>query len=94
MRAAGEVKQVEALNTTSYDWVRAHPVPPGRAVQVDPMKPKLKPPRCMRLKLKCDILLSTSAFKFNWRRYIPGNCVTRSWTPSDPTGCSGSASRS
>ena len=33
------------------------------------MKPKLKPPGNKRLKLKCDLLLSTSAFKFNLRRY-------------------------
>jgi len=33
------------------------------------MKPKLKLPGTQRLKLKCDILLSTSAFKFNLRRY-------------------------
>jgi hypothetical protein len=33
------------------------------------MKPKLKPPGTKRLKLTCDILLSTSAFKFNLRRY-------------------------
>ena len=33
------------------------------------MKPKLKPPGSKRLKLKCDILLSTSAFKFNLRRH-------------------------
>ena len=33
------------------------------------MKPKLKPPGTKRLKLKCDILLSTSALKFNLRRY-------------------------
>ena len=38
-------------------------------MQVDPMKPKLKPPGTKRLRLKCDILLSTSAFKFNLRRY-------------------------
>jgi len=37
-------------------------------VQVDPMKPKLKPPGPKRLKLMCDILLSTFAFKFNLRR--------------------------
>ena len=42
----------------------------GRAVQVEPIKPKLKPPGTKRLKLKCVILLSTSAFKFNLRRYI------------------------
>jgi hypothetical protein len=42
---------------------------PGRPVQVDPIKPKLKPPGTKRLKLNCDILLSTSALKFNLRRY-------------------------
>ena len=41
----------------------------GRAVQVDPMKPKLKPTGTKRLKLNCDKLLSTSAFKINLRRY-------------------------
>jgi len=44
---------------------------PGRAVQVDPIKPKLKPPGTKRLKLHCDALLSTSAFKFNMRHYTP-----------------------
>jgi hypothetical protein len=38
-------------------------------VQLDPIKPKLKPPGTKRLKLKCDILLSTSAFNLNVRRY-------------------------
>ena len=38
-------------------------------MQVDPMKPKSKPPRTKCLKLKCDRLLSTSPFKFNLRRY-------------------------
>jgi len=42
---------------------------PGGAVQVDPIKPKLKPPGTNCLTLKCDKLLSTSAFKFNLRRY-------------------------
>ena len=41
----------------------------GSPVQVDPIKPKLKPPRTKRLKLKCDVLLSKSAFKSNLRRY-------------------------
>ena len=36
------------------------------------MNPKLKPPGAKRLKLNCDVLLSTSAFKFNLRRYIMG----------------------
>jgi len=33
------------------------------------MKPELKPPGTKLLKPKCDILLSTSAFKFNLRRH-------------------------
>ena len=39
-------------------------------MQVDPIKPKLKPPETTHLKLKCGMLLSTFAFKFNLRRYI------------------------
>jgi hypothetical protein len=38
-------------------------------VQVDPIKPILKPPEAKRLKPKCDVLHSTFAFKFNLRRY-------------------------
>jgi hypothetical protein len=38
-------------------------------VQVDPIKPTLKAPGTKRLKLKCDLLLSNFAFKFNLRRY-------------------------
>ena len=41
----------------------------GRAVRVDPMKPMLKGPGAERLKVKCDKLLSTSAFEFNLRRF-------------------------
>jgi len=37
--------------------------------QVEPFKPKLKPPETKRLKLNCDALLTTSAFKFNLRCY-------------------------
>ena len=44
----------------------------GRTVQVDPMETKLKPPGTKRLKLKCVVLLSTSAFKFHSRRYRAG----------------------
>ena len=47
----------------------------GKAVQVDPMKSKFKPPRTKRLKLRCDILLSASAFKSNLRRYNVGGRV-------------------
>ena len=39
------------------------------------MKPKLKPPGTNCLKLKCDILLSNAAFKFNLRRYSMGHTV-------------------
>jgi len=42
---------------------------PGRAVQVDPMKPMLKPPETKHLKLKYDVPSSNFAFKFNLRRY-------------------------
>jgi hypothetical protein len=45
--------------------VHGHAHVPGKVVQVDPMNPKLKPPRTQRLKLKCDIMLTDSAFKFN-----------------------------
>ena len=38
-------------------------------MHVDPIKPTLKPTGTKCLKLKCDVLLSTSAFKFNLRRY-------------------------
>jgi hypothetical protein len=55
---------------------------PGRAVQVDPLKPELKPPGTKRLKLKYDVRLSKSAFKFNMRRYTPATRPPRSpcWT--------------
>ena len=39
-------------------------------MQVDPINPTLKAPGTKRLKLKCDTLLSTFAFKFHLRRYI------------------------
>ena len=44
---------------------------PGGAVQVDPIKPKLTLPGTWRFRLNYDVLLSTSAFKFDLRRYIP-----------------------
>ena len=44
-------------------------LPLGKAVQVDSMKPKLKPPGTKRSKLKCDILLSIYALEFILRRY-------------------------
>ena len=42
----------------------------GKAVQVDPIKSKLKAPRTNLLKLKYDKLLSKFGFIFNLRRYI------------------------
>jgi len=42
----------------------------GRAVQVDPIKPTLKPPRYKRLKLKYDEPLLNFASNVNVRRYI------------------------
>ena len=36
------------------------------------MKPKLKQPGNKRLKLKCELQLSTTAFKFNLRRQSQG----------------------
>ena len=44
----------------------------GWAVQVDPIKPKLRPPGTKRLKPNCDVLLSNSASKSNLRRYTSG----------------------
>ena len=41
----------------------------GEAVQVDPIKPTLKPPETKYLKLTHHELLSAVAFKFNLRRY-------------------------
>jgi hypothetical protein len=39
-------------------------------VQVDPIKPKSKPHGTKRLKLNYDVELSTTALKFDLRRYI------------------------
>jgi hypothetical protein len=55
--------------------VRADVRPQGRAVQVDPIKPTLKAPGAMRLKLIYVSLLSSSPFKFNLRRYSKGTHV-------------------
>ena len=43
-------------------------------MQVNPIKPKLKPPGTKRLKLNRDILQSTSGFEFNLRRYNVDVC--------------------
>ena len=59
-------------------------------MQVHPIKPKLKPPGTKRL--NCDILLSTSAFKLDLRRYIEENIASLSgaavyWITKAPTMC-------
>jgi len=45
-------------------------------VQLDPIKPKLKPPGTKRLKLEYDGMLSDFGFKSNLRRYIKGAELT------------------
>jgi len=49
----------------------------GKAVQVDPIKPVLKAPGSVLLKLRCDKLLSTFAFKLKLRRYNAAQTVGR-----------------
>jgi hypothetical protein len=44
----------------------------GRAVQVHPIKPVLKAPGSMLLKVRCDEPLSNVAFNFNLRCYSVG----------------------
>jgi len=46
---------------------------PGRAVQVDPMKPVLKAPGTMLLQLRCDEPVPHFAFKVSLRRYTPAS---------------------
>ena len=55
---------------------------PGKAVQVEPIKPTLKPPGTKRLKLEYVVPLSNVAFKFNLHRYTPGPAVL----PAQPGG--------
>ena len=60
----------------------------GSAVQVEPMKPMLKPPETKRLKLRCGEPLSKFAFKFNLRRYSSGSAWTSTPTNSKRRGTS------
>ena len=55
--------------SVAYTTLRV--VPPGEAVQLDPIEPTLKAPGTKRLKLKCDELLSSFASNINLRRYTP-----------------------
>ena len=59
----------------------------GRAVHLDPIKPKLKAPGIKLSKLKFDKPLSNFAFNFNLRRYSEGGaacCPTRRSAPPPP----------
>ena len=55
--------------------------PLGKAVQVDPINPKLKPPGTKRLKLYCDIQFSSCAFTFNLSRYNLAIWQETAYTP-------------
>jgi len=64
--------------------------PPGRAVQVDPIKPTVKAPGIKLLKLQYGKPLSNVTFKFSLRRYTPGSArrtgtATPTWCPWTPT---------
>ena len=61
-------------------WIPRH----GRAVQVDPVKPKLKPPGTKRLKLKGDVLFSSVAFKYDLRRYATEEAAAQAGTSTRP----------
>jgi len=51
----------------------------GKAAQIDPIKTTLKAPGIKRLKLECDKLLSSFAFKYNFCRYnmVPARELTK-----------------
>jgi hypothetical protein len=59
----------------------------GKAVQVEPMRSKLKAHGTERLKLSCDKLLSTVAFKFSLRRYTKGTTCRTGGCPSVACAC-------
>jgi hypothetical protein len=64
-------------------------LPQGRVVQVDPIKPEMKPPGTKRSKLVYHTLLSGFAFNFNLRRYIKRgeSLVVRGWRYPVPAIC-------
>ena len=57
----------------------------GKAMQVDPLTPKLKALGSRRLKLKYGKLLSNFAFNFNLRRYTAYLASPRSCSPRHGT---------
>jgi hypothetical protein len=76
-RDDGDLSTVDASSSYIRQSVVLHAY--GRAVQVEPMKPLLKAPGSMILKLRYDGPLSNFAFNFNSRRYTT---ATRSAPPT------------
>jgi len=76
-----------AVEMDTDDDYEEEPSGPGKAVQVDPIKPMLKPPGCERLKLKCIDLLSIAAFNINVHRYTlaPSPLAPPPRQPQHPT---------
>ena len=56
-------------------------------MQINPSKPKLKPPEPKRLKPNYDEPLSNFAFKFNMRRHIKGGALGLAVGPSKVGRC-------
>jgi len=63
------MQDASGANTNDHTRTYTITLAIGKAVQVDPIKPTLKPPGTKRLKQKYDKLLSTFAFNFKLRRY-------------------------
>ena len=79
--ALGSMRRLRVLQLRANAIAGKLPGELGRAVQVDPMKPKLRPPGTKRLKLEYDGLPSDFAFKFNLRRYSWARLPpSNSWT--------------
>jgi len=65
-----KVDECKPLVAGAGEPARRHPARHGEAVQFDSFKPKFKPLELSAGKLKCEMLLSTFAFKSNLRRYF------------------------
>jgi len=80
-RAAAAAATGDYEDGDGYGAAEGGLTPHGRAVQADPIKSTLKPTGSKRLKVSCDILLSTSAFIFNLCRYSTGTGARRPTRP-------------